>query len=613
MASTYIEFSGSANMTKTFTEDKFGFSITNDGTPNVDPSLSFTINGLTYTVKAGESYSGGFSAFRQVDINTTLVPFRARVLDYLNMTGGGITSLEYETSPNLVNDQVTPIVTATPNGGTFPKNQMVKLKSNKDNSLIYYTINDMTPTEQSAIYSSPIEINKNTTIKYFARDSFGNTSAPQEVSFVINIPDVTPAVSTGLVSKYNLSALRGGNVVVDPISGKNMTIVNFNTLDFVGDGVKGNTIGTIFSPNLLNVLGSFTVFATFKWSRKPLGVFGGHQNLLSLTPDLNIATPFSDFYSFNAGVNSIWFNSLTTSPYQVFPTKPDTVCLKYDHSVNKATFYLNGQEIVQSAYTLTSIPVLTLFGGNYTVGTNGRGSHIFTNALFYDGTLTNAEITSVYDSIKREMDIYDTTNYLTNVDNGLLEAYDLASVSNPIHNSLVGYGALNNINNSSITVGTDGGMVNGEFKAEYDQFKGVSGTYILRAKVLNSTIYSNICSSHNAILRQQSNGTIILRLNEIGDYAPISIPDAKMHTYAFTMDEVGTDCIIKGYRDGILITTVASTISNITDKTKDRRKDRSMTEVFPNTNTQKFAILNYSRALTSSEIAQVHSDLVKWR
>jgi hypothetical protein len=76
------EFTGTTNITKSYTTDQKGFSITNDGTPNVDPSLSFTINGLTYTVKAGESYSGGFSAFRQVDIVTT-TPFRAHALIYV--------------------------------------------------------------------------------------------------------------------------------------------------------------------------------------------------------------------------------------------------------------------------------------------------------------------------------------------------------------------------------------------------------------------------------------------------------------------------------------------------------------------------------------------------
>lgn len=66
---------GSANTTQTFTSNRYGFSIVNDGTAD----LTFTINAQTRKVKVGESYSALFEPFTSVTINATSA-FRAEVL-----------------------------------------------------------------------------------------------------------------------------------------------------------------------------------------------------------------------------------------------------------------------------------------------------------------------------------------------------------------------------------------------------------------------------------------------------------------------------------------------------------------------------------------------------
>ncbi|TYR75588.1 hypothetical protein FZC79_10500 [Rossellomorea vietnamensis] len=66
---------GSANITKTFPSERFGFAIMNDG----DADLSFTINGNARTVKPGEGYSALFEAFTSVQIVADS-SFRAEVL-----------------------------------------------------------------------------------------------------------------------------------------------------------------------------------------------------------------------------------------------------------------------------------------------------------------------------------------------------------------------------------------------------------------------------------------------------------------------------------------------------------------------------------------------------
>lgn len=66
---------GSANITKTFTSSRYGFSIVNDGTADV----SFTINGQTRKVKPGESYNALFEPFTTVTIAAASA-YRAEVL-----------------------------------------------------------------------------------------------------------------------------------------------------------------------------------------------------------------------------------------------------------------------------------------------------------------------------------------------------------------------------------------------------------------------------------------------------------------------------------------------------------------------------------------------------
>ena len=66
---------GSANTTQTFSSNRYGFSIVNDGTAD----LTFTINSQTRKVKPGENYSALFEAFTSVTIAATSA-YRSEVL-----------------------------------------------------------------------------------------------------------------------------------------------------------------------------------------------------------------------------------------------------------------------------------------------------------------------------------------------------------------------------------------------------------------------------------------------------------------------------------------------------------------------------------------------------
>jgi hypothetical protein len=76
---------------------------------------------------------------------------------------------------HYVIDRIKPTVSASPLPGTYDEVLYVTLTPSEQ-ALIYYTVNGSIPTEGSAIYTAPIQILRDTTIRCFAKDLAGNIS-----------------------------------------------------------------------------------------------------------------------------------------------------------------------------------------------------------------------------------------------------------------------------------------------------------------------------------------------------------------------------------------------------------------------------------------------------
>ncbi|MEW6407367.1 MAG: chitobiase/beta-hexosaminidase C-terminal domain-containing protein [Patescibacteria group bacterium] len=80
-------------------------------------------------------------------------------------------------SDTIILDTTAPTTTAAPSGGTYKSIKKITLSST-DALLgidkIYYTIDGLTPTTSSKIYTKPFKITRDITIKYFAADISGN-------------------------------------------------------------------------------------------------------------------------------------------------------------------------------------------------------------------------------------------------------------------------------------------------------------------------------------------------------------------------------------------------------------------------------------------------------
>jgi hypothetical protein len=87
----------------------------------------------------------------------------------------------------IILDTLAPTTTATPGEGTYNSAQSVTLSSN-ETATIYYTTNGTTPTTASSVYSSPISLatNATTTVKYFAKDTAGNSETVKTQTYTID-------------------------------------------------------------------------------------------------------------------------------------------------------------------------------------------------------------------------------------------------------------------------------------------------------------------------------------------------------------------------------------------------------------------------------------------
>ena len=158
------------NVTVTATQN-FEVSTTSDGTYSNSMSLTPTDGSVSQTLyvrmKAGlsvDSYTGTIS-----------------------LTCGEL-SQSVTLSGTVSEQPIAEVPTFSPVGGTFLVGQIVTLSTTTADATIYYTLDETDPTESSAVYSAPIEVNATTTIKAMAVASGYANSAIATATYTIYEP-----------------------------------------------------------------------------------------------------------------------------------------------------------------------------------------------------------------------------------------------------------------------------------------------------------------------------------------------------------------------------------------------------------------------------------------
>lgn len=212
---------------------------------NEAATIYFTMDGSTPTTS-----SSVYTTPINISSNTTLKYFAKD-------TAGNSSTIQTQTYTITILDTTAPTVTASPSAGTFTTVQTVTLSAN-ETATIYYTTDGSTPTTGSNVYSAPIAVNATTTLKFFGKDTAGNSSAVQTAVYTINLADTTPPTVTespaaGLYTgtqTVTLSTEAGATIyyttdgstptVASTVYSSPITVSATTTIKFVGKDAAGN-------------------------------------------------------------------------------------------------------------------------------------------------------------------------------------------------------------------------------------------------------------------------------------------------------------------------------------------------------------------------------------
>jgi hypothetical protein len=247
-------------------------------TANETATIYYTLDGSTPTTSS-TVYSGPIS----IAATTTI--------KYIAMDTAGNSSAVQSISYTI--DTTAPVITASSSGGTFTSSQTVTLSSNETGTTIYYTLDGSTPTTSSPVYNSALTISSTSTLKFLGKDTAGNQSAVQSVSFTINAPDTTaPTVS--------ISPVAGTFTATQSVT---MTANEPATIYYTTDGSTPTTSSTVYSgPIAVNQT------TTIKYFAKDTA---GNQNVVQTAtytinlPDTTAPQPISGLTAGTVTSNSI--------------------------------------------------------------------------------------------------------------------------------------------------------------------------------------------------------------------------------------------------------------------------------------------------------------------
>jgi hypothetical protein len=150
---------------------------------------------------------------------------------YDNTGGAAWTEYDYWTYSYLDINDTPPTTTASPSGGSSNSSQTVALScsdgSNAGCYQTYYTTDGSTPTMNSMIYSSPITVSGDTTLKFSSIDLAGNFESANTETYEISTPG-----STGSAPSVQVASGRGGgySTPITPTVTSTSTINSTSTL-----------------------------------------------------------------------------------------------------------------------------------------------------------------------------------------------------------------------------------------------------------------------------------------------------------------------------------------------------------------------------------------------
>lgn len=148
-------------------------------------SAAITVSGADVAYYKYRLDSGDYSGFVGVDVPITLsglsdAPHSIKVLG--RDQAGNVQDSAAPTTFTWTVDTIAPATAPSPLPGTYNSTQSVRLIANEP-ATIHYTTDGSNPTVSSPIYTAPLTINVNRTIRFFAVDLAGNIEPTKTATY----------------------------------------------------------------------------------------------------------------------------------------------------------------------------------------------------------------------------------------------------------------------------------------------------------------------------------------------------------------------------------------------------------------------------------------------
>ncbi|SEI53092.1 Repeat domain-containing protein [Arthrobacter sp. yr096] len=327
-------------------------------TVGISPSFTFTSSSTDiagFRCKLGSNaYTACTSPKAYTNVPSGPVTFSVEARD----NAGNVTTAARNVTV-FAPDTAPPVVTVDPVGGTYAANKSVALSVNEA-ATIYVTTDGTTPTTSSPVYSGPIPLTS-MTLKYFARDTAGNSSAVSTQTYVLD--NIAPVLTVNPVA----GGYASGQLVT-------MSSSEAGSIFYTTDGT---TPATAAAGSTKAYAAPFALTANTTVKAIAVDAYGNASpiitrayTVLDTTPPVVTVTPPAGSYPTNQQItltvnepgSSIYFTTNGTNPtataankYSAAITLTAAMTLKY-FAVDPSN---NSSAIVTQAYTVTAPPANT--------------------------------------------------------------------------------------------------------------------------------------------------------------------------------------------------------------------------------------------------------------